>query len=81
MVRSGECRGHGWSDILRPRGWVISTAYRRGFSAVLAPHVAKGFVTSGLSLDLLLIFHGMTCPIGSISPVGQYQFVRTYCTK
>jgi hypothetical protein len=44
---------------LRPRDlWVISTAYCR---AVRAPHVAEGFVASGLSLDLLLIFHGMTC--------------------
>jgi len=41
---------------------MISTACRRGFSAaVLAPYVVKGFVKSGFSLDLLLIFHGMTC--------------------
>ncbi|SRR6266566_4806698 len=62
----------GWIDAATMDGptscsgdlWVISTAYRRGFSAaVRAPHVAEGFVTSGLSLDLdlLLIFHAMTC--------------------
>ena len=63
MVRLGECRGHGWSDILLPGDlWLIGTAYRCSFSAaVRAPHVAKGFVTSGLSLNLLLIFQGMTC--------------------
>jgi hypothetical protein len=32
---------------------VIAVLYCRGFSeAALAPHVAKGFVTSGLLLDL-----------------------------
>jgi hypothetical protein len=27
----------------------------------IMPSVAEGFVASGLSLDLLPIFHGMTC--------------------
>jgi hypothetical protein len=41
--------------------WVIDTAYRRAFRRQRELHMLLGFLTSGLSLDLLLIFHGMSC--------------------